>query len=346
MSFKRKEDIIIENLKELFDSNGYKYYKMRKFEEYSLYMENKNFLSSDYIITFNHNGKLLALKPDVTLSIVKNAKIQKGKTQKLYYRENVYRYDRKSHDYKEINQLGLEVVGKIDFTHDCEILNLALMSLDIISKDSRLCISNTGVIAGLLSHLNISSDYYKNRIINSIREKSRHELYAILDELSIDSEGKELFNSLFEGKIPVVEETKEAYESLTKTVEVMKSLGWGDKINIDFSIINDLDYYNGTVFNGYVSNVPRAVLSGGRYDGLVEKFGTKVNAEGFAVYLDDILYLDEKIDYDADVLLIYSEDADPSKVLSRSQEIRERGESVYIATAIPDGFKFKRKENL
>ena len=95
MSFKRKEDIIIENLKELFDSNGYKYYKMRKFEEYSLYMENKNFLSSDYIITFNHNGKLLALKPDVTLSIVKNAKIQKGKTQKLYYRENVYRYDRK-----------------------------------------------------------------------------------------------------------------------------------------------------------------------------------------------------------------------------------------------------------
>ena len=74
MKLKRKEDRIVDGLKELFDQYGYRYYKMRKFEEYSLYMENKNFLSNEYIITFNHNGKLLALKPDVTLSIVKNAK--------------------------------------------------------------------------------------------------------------------------------------------------------------------------------------------------------------------------------------------------------------------------------
>ena len=62
---------------------------MRK---YDLYVRNKNFLKSDQIITFNDlNGKLMALRPDVTLSIVKNTKDCGDKLCKYYYNENVYR---------------------------------------------------------------------------------------------------------------------------------------------------------------------------------------------------------------------------------------------------------------
>ena len=72
-------------LRALYEQYGYHLYRMAKFEPYDMYRENKNFLRGENIITFsNPNGVLMALKPDVTLSIVKNAKPD-VKTQKLYY---------------------------------------------------------------------------------------------------------------------------------------------------------------------------------------------------------------------------------------------------------------------
>lgn len=342
----RKEDRIINDLKNLFDQNGYHYYKMRKFEEYSLYMENKNFLSNEYIITFNHNGKLLALKPDVTLSIVKNAKACVDKTEKLYYREGVFRYDRKSHEYKEVNQIGLEVMGDIDVTTDCEILSLAMKSLELISDKYVLCISNTGIIGGILEHLKITSYETKNLIIKAIKEKSKHTLEAILNEVSVSLEGKQMLYDLFEGKIPQIEEVSASADNLNKTLECMSALGYKDKIKIDFSIINDLDYYTGTVFNGFIDGIPKVILSGGRYDGLVEKFGAKVNAEGFAIYLDDLLYLDDKEEYDVDVLLLYDKNSNPVEVMKKAEEIKKSGESVRIDTVIPSDLSYRRKESI
>ena len=71
-------------LRTLYSRYGYQPYKMSKFEEYELYSANKDFLVSDRFITFNDtNGRLLALKPDVTLSIIKNTKDIKGFVQKL-----------------------------------------------------------------------------------------------------------------------------------------------------------------------------------------------------------------------------------------------------------------------
>ena len=63
----------VNKLRSLYLSYGYLSYKMSKFEEYDLYATNKDFLVSDRVITFTDtDGKLLALKPDVTLSILKN----------------------------------------------------------------------------------------------------------------------------------------------------------------------------------------------------------------------------------------------------------------------------------
>ena len=78
-------------LRSLYRAHGYSQYKMSKFEEYDLYVRNKSFLISDHVITFTDTmGRLLALKPDVTLSIVKNSRDTAG-LQKVYYNENVYR---------------------------------------------------------------------------------------------------------------------------------------------------------------------------------------------------------------------------------------------------------------
>ena len=102
-----KEEWTAFTLRALYAEHGYEKYRMSKFDEYDLYVRNKDFLVSESVITFTDtDGKLLALKPDVTLSILKNAKLQGG-AMKVYYNENVYRVSKGTRTYKEIMQVGL-----------------------------------------------------------------------------------------------------------------------------------------------------------------------------------------------------------------------------------------------
>ena len=133
-------------LRSLYNRYGYTQYKMSKFEEYDLYARNKDFLISDQVITFTDlSGKLMALKPDVTLSIVKNTADRPGGLQKLYYNENVYRVSKGSRSFKEITQVGLEAFGAIDSYCISEVLLLAAKSLLAISPEAILDISHLGL---------------------------------------------------------------------------------------------------------------------------------------------------------------------------------------------------------
>ena len=99
----KPEERVLYALRGLYRQYGYSQFKMGKFEEYDLYVRNKDFLVSDGIITFTDtDGRLMALKPDVTLSIIKNARVAPGCVQKLYYNENVYRVSGSTHCFKEI----------------------------------------------------------------------------------------------------------------------------------------------------------------------------------------------------------------------------------------------------
>ena len=105
-------------LRKLFKDYGYEQYKVSKFEEYDLYMKNKSFLVSENVLTFTDtNGKLMALKPDVTLSIIKNTKDDEP-LKKVYYNEVVYRPNDEN-GFREINQTGLECIGDIDTSNVC-----------------------------------------------------------------------------------------------------------------------------------------------------------------------------------------------------------------------------------
>ena len=129
-------------LRSLYETAGCRKYHMGRFEEYSLYQENRSFLSSEQVITFTDlDGRLLALKPDVTLSIAKTAQPAPGETLRYYYHENVYRPSAESHTFKEIGQMGLEMLGCIDEIATLEVLLLALASLEATDMDFALNIS-------------------------------------------------------------------------------------------------------------------------------------------------------------------------------------------------------------
>ena len=112
--------------------------------------ENRSFLHSEAILTFTGlDGKLLALKPDVTLSIVKNTKGSRDTAERVYYNENVYRARKGAGEYKEIMQVGLEYIGEVDAYATLEVLLLAQKSLKVISDAYILDVSHMGFVAGL-----------------------------------------------------------------------------------------------------------------------------------------------------------------------------------------------------
>ena len=140
----------------------------------------------------------------------------------------------------------------------------------------------------------------------------------------------------------VLNETMEnAVDELTEICTYLKKQGYGEKININFSIANNADYYNGVIFNGYIDGVPHRVLSGGRYDKLLGKMGKNGGAIGFALYLGEIERYFKNDQSSVDFLIIYDSDLQ-EKALDKAFEIIKEGKSVRLARKIPVGLKYKQ----
>ena len=286
-------------LRALYSEYGYDMYKMSKFEEYDLYSTNKDFLVSTNIITFTDtDGKLMALKPDVTLSIVKNSKDVVGGLMKVYYDENVYRVSKGSGTFKEIRQAGIECIGEVDEDTQIEVLLLSVRSLEVISRSCALEISHLDIVSGVLSASGVSKDLSRE-IMKLLTEKNAQGIRSLCQE-NLDKDATALITSLATVYGPAVEvvERLDRFaidDTTTKAVNQLKSIvasltkeGVADKVYIDFSVINDNNYYNGLAFKGYVENIPTSILSGGQYDGLMSKMNRSSHGIGFAVYLDEL----------------------------------------------------------
>ncbi|MBQ3052158.1 MAG: ATP phosphoribosyltransferase [Clostridia bacterium] len=294
-SILKSEEKAVFALRSLYKKYNYRLFKMSKFEEYDLYSKNKDFLVSDGVITFNDtNGKLLALKPDVTLSIIKNTKEQSGATEKYYYNENVYRISQSSHSYKEIMQTGLECIGDISDDDICQVVMLALKSLETIGEEYVLDISHMGLVDALISECGIDESQ-KALVIEALTQKNAGALKLVCNQNQFASLNclvksfKDIDNALeaVEAALSGAKSQK-AFSELKFICDYVKKIGYGDKINVDFSLVNSTGYYSSIVFKGFIKGITSRVLSGGRYDMLMQKMGRSSGAIGFAVYLDAI----------------------------------------------------------
>ncbi len=351
----KNEEKAVFALRSLYRKYGYTPFKMSKFEEYDLYVRNKDFLVSDSVITFTGmNGKLLALKPDVTLSIVKNTKDLPDTVQKVYYNENVYRVSKNTHEFKEIMQTGLECIGNIDVYNIYEVITLAAKSLEAISDSYVLDLSHIGIVSAVIDSLDCGRDTGR-AIITCIGEKNQSGIEKICNEKGISADACQKLVSLvgtygkIEKVLPALEaicdtdELKSALEEFRSICNLLVSGGLGDKINIDFSIATDMRYYNGVVFQGFVENVPTGVLSGGQYDNLMKKMGRKSGAIGFAVYLDTLerLNLTAK-KFDVDCVLLYDESCEASDLADAVNALVTEGKNVMAQKNVPENIKYRQ----
>ncbi|HPE95795.1 MAG TPA: ATP phosphoribosyltransferase regulatory subunit [Bacillota bacterium] len=339
------EELVTLQLRSLYEKHGYAKYTASKFEPYEIYAENRNFLGDTGMITFtDRSGRLMALKPDITTGMIKNT-APDARARKLYYCENVFRADRATGEFNEIRQTGLEYIGGDGSYAECEVVYLALESLDAISKDNILAISHMGYIMPLAEHYGLDTRS-RTALLEAIKQKSASGAYSAAADAGIpDSDAKHI------AKIAVLsgsyKDTCKSLRALSlneamrcaadETEMLCRALeGFGcreNRINIDMSVINDFAYYNGLVFRGYIRSIARSVLSGGRYDAMMRRLGKPQPAIGFALYLGELdRFLHREKKYDADVLLIY-ENAPAYDVACEVRRLTGEGMSVI---AFPD----------
>jgi len=300
----RPQERVSLQLRLLYEQAGFRQYHMGRFEEYGLYQENRRFLSSEQVITFTDlDGRLLALKPDVTLSIAKNAQIEKDGCGRFYYLENVYRPSQESHTFREISQMGLECIGAVDDEVTAQAVSLAIQSLALTGRDFVLEVSHMGFVTGLLDAVG-APESIRPRLLTCIRDKNRHELLKCAAEAGLSSQGADALCRLgaLVGPWQIVLEqaaplalNSAAGAALAELRNLCEALPETEHLRLDLSLVNDMEYYNGLVLQGYLAGLPRAVLKGGRYDPLAEQFRPGARAIGYALYLDELSRMDGEI---------------------------------------------------
>ena len=347
-SLKRDEQAILL-LRKLYQNYGYQPYKMSRFEEYDLYVRNKDFLVSDQVITFSdRRGKLLALKPDVTLSIIKNAG-KAADTQRVYYNENVYRVDPQTRAFREIMQTGLECIGNLSTLDVAEVVLLAAQSLAKLGNHFVLDISHMGLVGGILRNSGLSQES-QELAMQYLHQKNSHELRRLCQQENCDdtmlmalvqSDGTPsvVFEKLLGCKTDPV--LNSSLTQLQDICGVLEDFGFGANIRVDFSVGSDMKYYSGVVFKGYLEGITTWILSGGQYDKLLQKMGRSGNAVGFAIYLNLLEQIREKTQFDVDTVLLYDNAVPMKQVLDAAAALRKET-NVLTVSKLPENARWRR----
>ncbi len=298
-SFLSKSEYYSLILREYYYENGYTFYKSNNFEDYDYYTDIKDYLYSDNIFTFtDSNNRLKALRPDVTLSILKQFN-PSDNICKLFYSENVYRPYGPSKLFKEIPQVGIECLGNLSSNDIFDVIILSLNSLKKISDTFSFNLSNNNYLDDLFVYYSVDNQLRKT-IIGFISSKNSNDLISLNNDYPELSEFFSVLNELLlingpiSSKISCLEKLCNNYFYIFKNnsfIHLIKDLlntDFRDNINLDFYITGNINYYNGIVFNGFVNEISKEILSGGQYDNLLLKIGKKSNAIGFAVYIAEL----------------------------------------------------------
>ena len=288
-------------LRTLYYREGFSLYRLNRFEEYDYYIRNRDFLASDFIVTFpDTEGKLLALKPDVTLSIIKNHKDEPGKLSRICYDEKVYRVAGMDNSLREISQSGLEMIGEVEDCHKSQILKLAADCLALFGREYILEISHLQIVSAFLDLITRDFDIRDEMLLRA-SEKNYHGIRELASDQELDEKAVEKLIELLsiygspKEVVPRLEEIIKSIdhdeiipetERFIDILRIFEGTEHENHIMIDFSLVGDMKYYNGIIFKGFLEGIPGSVLSGGQYDRLMKKMNRRSRAIGFAVYLD------------------------------------------------------------
>ena len=261
----------------------------------------------------DNDGRLLALRPDVTSSVARMAATllsERPRPLRFCYAAPVFRQQTQSHAewLRENTQLGCELIGTGGKPADLEVLRLAAEILSRLNLQSRYCITinNVEIFNGVAAHLNLE-ERAREQLRRLIDTRETAELQRFLT--SYDDPEARAFSqpAQLTGKRDVIESARNAItnarslaalDSLEGLWTEIESLGFENAFEIDLGDVSSLDYYTGLSLKIFVHGAGASVGRGGRYDGLTGSFGRAEPAVGFVLNLDALTEVLRKDDHD------------------------------------------------
>ncbi|KGO13785.1 ATP phosphoribosyltransferase [Clostridium botulinum] len=320
-----------ERLRKIYKYSGFSEIISPTIEFYDVFNSNIQAIPQEKMYKlFDNLGRILVLRPDMTTPIgrITGTKMEDCTYPlKLCYTANIFRVNEKLNGKRvEITQSGIEIIGTKGIKSDVDSIVTAINALLSLGlRNFKIELGEAGLFEALTENMRIEEENLK-KLKEIIRNKNYVALKKFLDEISLkyskeDFEIIENLPKLF-GDIEIIEKAKaltkneKALQFLNDIYNIYKSIeniGLGSYISIDLGMVQNIDYYTGIIFKGYVEEVGDSILSGGRYDNLIQHFGVELPATGFAINVDDIMIALKKqntmsMDKDKKVLIFYKEE--------------------------------------
>ncbi|MFQ5480911.1 MAG: ATP phosphoribosyltransferase regulatory subunit [Thermodesulfobacteriota bacterium] len=253
-------------------------------------------------------GRVLAIRPDITPQVARLVATRMKDHPlplKLYYNDNAIRYVGQGRTkLRQIPQIGAEFISeKADARSDADMIIMAIEALKAVGlSDFKIDIGDVSFLKNILAGLEIEPSVQQS-IRDAVGLKDSSALKVTLDAAGtgISAEDKKRLveiPGLF-GKTDVLTRARSIIKSeaalavITNLEEILAIIGGKglvDFVTIDLGEVRGFDYYTGLIFEGFAAGFGKPLLSGGRYDHLLEKYGsTPKAATGFAFETENVV---------------------------------------------------------
>lgn len=333
-----------------FRSYGYQDIQTPTFEFFDVFSKEIGTTPSKELYKFfDKEGNTLVLRPDFTPSIARCATkyfMEEALPVRFCYSGNTFtNTSNLQGKLKEVTQMGVELVGDASVEADAEAIALVVEALLAAGlKDFQVSIGDVEFFRGLCREAGLNADT-ELALRDLISEKNYFGAEDLLIQEKIPENYRESLLKVTElfGNYEAIEEAKkfvhnplseEALNRLEKLYERLKAYQADKYITFDLGILSKYNYYTGVIFKAYTYGIGDAIVKGGRYDSLLEKFGKASPAIGFVIVVDDVLEALSRQNIEIDVqsndtLVVYS-DATYDAALKKSGELREKGICVTL----------------
>lgn len=292
-------------LKKVFHMYGYHDIQTPTFEYFDVFRKEIGTIPSRELYKFfDKEGNTLVLRPDFTPSIARAAATLFQEEQlpiRLCYTGSTFvNHSSYQGRLRETTQMGAELLGDDSVEADAEMLALVIESMLTIGlKEFQLTVSNVDFLQSLIEDADLDEDA-RERVRELITNRNFYGVEEYLESIQVKRSSKEAFGKMNEllGGVDILEKAKNiapnskgvmALRRLEKIYEILKLYGVEKFVTFDLSMSGTYGYYTGIIFRGYTYGKGDAIVKGGRYDHLVEKFGKKSASIGFAIVIDELM---------------------------------------------------------
>lgn len=298
------KDLLEAKIQEAFRLFDYSPVETPTLEYFDVYRKERGSVSSaDMFKLFDRNGETLVLRPDITPSIARAVSLlllEKREKHCLWYRGNTFTNEQSHRGYtKEMTELGAECIGEGGLFEDAELLALLAFALEEAGLNAcQIFVGSMSFFRSLLKECNLSDKEEELRTL--MEKKNLFGMEDLLRTMEEEDPRKTLLLTLpertggrefLEAVLPLLkeEETKKEIIYLMDLYDLLSEYGFSDRISFDLSLLGKYRYYTGIVFRAFTYEAREAIALGGRYDSLLQQFGTDAPAIGFSIRVNTLM---------------------------------------------------------